>query len=656
MALDELGKGIPEAMPQESEKRALSKPGSNTECAEQEAAPTGEAGISCGEVAVAVSPTVPPGMVSHSVLLALAMQHEGSDTSSVSSSSGENPWGLIRAAASPAASPGVRSAQSDEDHQPRKGTNRKLKKVPTLSSEGQRQTLMKMSSLSLTSPNLLRATYAKEPLRWFGSVFREHAPPVPGSEARLGYGRRRHERDAEEESTHSQGSRASRAPVSTFELSFPTDNIDHFWTHSWSGNPVLKTLVLMLQYNLLAASIASTIAALIAMLLCVHGVLPPMAATTSRHAVPSVVLTALGRYNTGEDFQAHAFWPLLAGTSTFVLVLLQWRSRKLIFLDKVCIEQCDQQRKQQGVECIGAFLSYSRKILVLWDPSYATRLWCVFEMAAFAWAHDRHIADRVIVRPLLFGAVFPCLMATSIFSQCFLIFLPLESLLATLSGSSVISAVVSMLLCTHLLRHLGRDIVRMGELLKEYMVAKANCYCCSIEHRDPETGTKISCDRQVIQACIIAWFGSLKEFEEFVQSDLAPRFRSSLGRVGVPYWWVVASQMPDLWCHLDLAIPYLRAGQWQLAASSLLAGLFAWLCVRPLAICILIRMSCMFSARRKSRIADAGVTLFVCLVATTINVVFQGPFFLVTWLHPLWGPYVCASVALVVCIAVYRCN
>ena len=63
------------------------------------------------------------------------------------------------------------------------------------------------------------------------------------------------------------------------------------------------------------------------------------------------------------------------------------------------------------MESIGAFLYYSKTMLVLWDPSYvacqhdsvlvfhmhalrmklcqqeATRLWCVFEMAAFAWAH-----------------------------------------------------------------------------------------------------------------------------------------------------------------------------------------------------------------------------------------------------------------------------
>ena len=66
---------------------------------------------------------------------------------------------------------------------------------------------------------------------------------------------------------------------------------------------------------------------------------------------------------------------------------------------------------KEGVESIGAFLYYSQTMLVLWDPSYvscqddsvlalqmhelrmklhqpqATRLWCVFEMAAFAWAH-----------------------------------------------------------------------------------------------------------------------------------------------------------------------------------------------------------------------------------------------------------------------------
>ena len=50
---------------------------------------------------------------------------------------------------------------------------------------------------------------------------------------------------------------------------------------------------------------------------------------------------------------------------------------------QACISQDDEAMKRNGTLSLGWFLRNSTNMVVLWDESYFTRLWCVFEMAAF---------------------------------------------------------------------------------------------------------------------------------------------------------------------------------------------------------------------------------------------------------------------------------
>merc|ERR1712232_1015554 len=54
-----------------------------------------------------------------------------------------------------------------------------------------------------------------------------------------------------------------------------------------------------------------------------------------------------------------------------------------IFLDKVCVPQHDSERKVLAIHSFGAFVQRSDRMLVLWDATYFSRLWCVFEVAVF---------------------------------------------------------------------------------------------------------------------------------------------------------------------------------------------------------------------------------------------------------------------------------
>jgi len=84
----------------------------------------------------------------------------------------------------------------------------------------------------------------------------------------------------------------------------------------------------------------------------------------------------------GKSKKELMWWPAIIGVAVHALVLLLKPPSDLVFLDKVCIHQTDPDKKQKGIDGLGGFLKKSKTVLVLWDASYFTRLWCTLEMAA----------------------------------------------------------------------------------------------------------------------------------------------------------------------------------------------------------------------------------------------------------------------------------
>lgn len=52
-------------------------------------------------------------------------------------------------------------------------------------------------------------------------------------------------------------------------------------------------------------------------------------------------------------------------------------------LAKACIRQDNELMKREGILNLGCSLGSSQAMVILWDASYFTRLWCVFEIAVF---------------------------------------------------------------------------------------------------------------------------------------------------------------------------------------------------------------------------------------------------------------------------------
>lgn len=470
------------------------------------------------------------------------------------------------------------------------GSSRHQQRVPTLTSLSQRRTLASMVSLSLNSPQLLRATRAYKPLISFGAVLRDRRS------TRVGFGRSMslaNPDDAEAPPMRREDS------IDDYMMSFQTRFIDQFWSHSWRANTNMKVMVLLLYYNQASAVCLSILVGGMAVTLRASQILPYFVEIRS----------VLGAYS-------YAAWTTIFGIVAFFVVLLSDFSA-------FSKRQKDPVLKKEGVESIGAFLYHSKTMLVLWDPSYAQRLWCVFEMAAFAWAHRNDLKNRVEIRPVIFAPVYFGLMMASLINWALICFFPKDLALSLTFWPAIQSFIT--ILGAHFLRSFHRDMTILREHLSEFQAKKASCYCCSVNHRLPETGEKIACDREVIQACIMTWFGSLTDFDSFVQAELAGYFWRSLGHFGLPYRWVVGSQLPVFWAYMDLiaeAIP--TQDKWSVSAL-IIEALAMWLCASPLVVAFVIWVTNLLQRKRDSGLCD----LLVSASAALLTLI---PFTLMTFL------------------------
>ena len=97
-------------------------------------------------------------------------------------------------------------------------------------------------------------------------------------------------------------------------------------------------------------------------------------------------------------------WCAPAGVFGHYAGLLLCAGRKLVFLDVACIDQQDPLRKTEGLVSMGAFLKSSKRMLALVDVSFTSRLWCVFELAAFLHS-QRANKTELVIYPVSVGVV-----------------------------------------------------------------------------------------------------------------------------------------------------------------------------------------------------------------------------------------------------------
>eukprot|EP00437_Effrenium_voratum_P022584 CAMPEP_0181399144 /NCGR_PEP_ID=MMETSP1110-20121109/1429_1 /TAXON_ID=174948 /ORGANISM="Symbiodinium sp., Strain CCMP421" /LENGTH=557 /DNA_ID=CAMNT_0023521165 /DNA_START=105 /DNA_END=1779 /DNA_ORIENTATION=- len=348
--------------------------------------------------------------------------------------------------------------------------------------------------------------------------------------------------------------RGNPDPMRLFALSQEVDVIDEFWSHSWHGESWKKILLLLVLKNGKAAMAVGTLGASLAMFLFMAGILP-------------------GKYNAGRDYDAlNSCWCVWTGILLSSVTLAFWKTRKMVFLDRVCVNQVDEDEKCEAILSIGALLKSSQAMLVLWDTTYVERLWCVFELAAYIKSHGDGENRQPTIRPTLLG---PCTCSVAVSTAVFM----LVALMAPFDDP-LLGVRVGFFAAAALFRGFYRAIETTKEQMRNFSVQGAKCACCDLGHTGE--GALMLCDRRIVlSSCIDQWYGSIDVFEESVQSVVREELARQLGQDAFPYLWFVTASVPVVWGMMDIVAIRVLAGAREAAIHYAIVGLVWWLCVFP---------------------------------------------------------------------------
>jgi hypothetical protein len=108
-----------------------------------------------------------------------------------------------------------------------------------------------------------------------------------------------------------------------------------------------------------------------------------------------------GREEDGISY-GYSCWSLWFGFIATALVMIFWQPRKRIFLDRICISSTNERLKAEAIFSLAGLLKHSDSMLILWDPTWTERLWCLFELAAFLQS-KKDQKKQLLIRPTLSG-------------------------------------------------------------------------------------------------------------------------------------------------------------------------------------------------------------------------------------------------------------
>jgi len=313
------------------------------------------------------------------------------------------------------------------------------------------------------------------------------------------------------------GAAARLDPEGTYALSQPVQQLDYFVSHAWRAPRFAKYVALLCYFNLEAAIVAYIVTALVSFVL----------ETFNYEAMPAYFDMDLGWDHSG--LAAQVFAPAAFGVVLFTGHLVLRRDERA-FLDISCINQLDNASKAAGINSLGALLDRSKRMVVLLDEHNMKRMWCVFEVAAFA---KRGSIDRMDLVPLHLALQKGALAMAIILFPLLLVVIPkLSDTTSTLIAMIAVMPVMALafLLLVHA-THRGRSASAALERLRTFTLADAECYS--------------AVDRAAIIELIGRWFADesavdggdsqlaldvgTHNFETFVRMEVYAKVEHTLG-------------------------------------------------------------------------------------------------------------------------------
>lgn len=224
-------------------------------------------------------------------------------------------------------------------------------------------------------------------------------------------------------------------------------------------------------------------------------------------------------------------------------------ARKQCFLDCTCIAQTDEKLKQRAVGMLSGYLNMSDRLLLLWDPSYFSRLWCVYELAAY---HHFSPAAPIDVLPLRL-AVF--VVSTQVVQACSVaVYLLLTSTLSPYleQHNYLVVFLPQLLMCTPALAAVSRFGARFRRE-QQTLVQQLEAFDAR------SAAATVATDRETILRSIGRMYrGGVDEFNAVVRTKLLRRVGSTFNsqRALLPYSWALLALAPKIGLMLSVTVTF----------------------------------------------------------------------------------------------------
>ena len=418
-----------------------------------------------------------------------------------------------------------------------------------MESQVARQVASKFAKMEITKPEVMRVTRAYQAFRRFALALR------PGEQ-------------------------------DFYHKSFMSKKISSFWSHSWHGECKMKIMTLLVLHNGCASLVIGSFTAIAMMVCSCLGVLPGLVRNPSQ----------------GDLMFSN--WALGGGLIATALTFLLWRSRRLVFFDRICINQHDTDLKTESIYSLGGIVRNSREMLVLWDSTWSERLWCQFEFAAFL---SKRTNEQVLtIRPTFLGACSCGLFVVTSISAVLMPFFPME-----ISTLPILGSFLAVLFCGYFvvaaLRRYFRTVETLKEKMRSFSFDQSKAACCDLDH--DFDGHPIVCDRQIVRECVSIWFGQQEAFEDYVRSQVAENLAIELERGVFTRSWNLSVTMPFMWGTLDASAAYIAVGDYEAGMARFLAGFVLWFLCGPIFIDGILYLAWRFSRRSTCSASEIMINL-----------------------------------------------
>ena len=284
-----------------------------------------------------------------------------------------------------------------------------------------------------------------------------------------------------------------------YEESSPTQHFDIFFSHTWLTSGTRKYVALLFHNGWPVMVTSWFFAAAVLGILCLTDFLP----------MPFIYQATILDY---QQTSPMGCWvvALTLPVAGAALVLAPYCPKlgkhSICFVDMFSIHQTDSKLRERGIYGIGGCLQRSKELRLLWSPPYFSRLWCMFELAAYRFANPR---GKITMAPIFVEFVVLTLLVGILVSMT----VSWVGAGAISQGNRAVHLNVALLfLCLplsgiiHVLRKQIRAKRQLILDLESFTLDRAEC--------------QSDFDRRFINSAIDEWYGSAEAFANYVRGPL----------------------------------------------------------------------------------------------------------------------------------------